>query len=269
MEQYIEGLRVYTEALSTFDSWISPVRQNKANAVYADLAKTQEGQLKILDDAKSGNTTAADFLFTLYKRIIAKVFWKYFLGPDKKYHQARIISGDDNDFASVAYSMLLGDSEEASPYETFKPSKFSASADLLKQFGYYFYRYLQNEAVKMIRARNLGGMTGNISHTVGRKKDISLKSPDNIAISSYEDHFENDKLLSSSDNYTSEIDSKITWEAFLRKLRKNNPKYYNIIRLRLNGLDISQVADELGISDQSVRNYLKDIKRQYDAFIGV
>lgn len=247
---------VLHEGVSTFDNWVSPRRTDAAKNAYRDIAFTQEGQLKILADAAEGKHEAADLLFDLYKKIISKAFWKYYLGPDKKYHAPRIRAGADKDFASMAYEMLLG-AGETSPYATFKPSKFTDKADLLKQFGYYLYRYLQNEAVKAIRLDKMGGVAGNVDTTAGVVSTVG-----------YEDHFENSEEAASVDASTAETDIKETIRAFLPFLKKIRPLYHDIFVSRLENNDIEATAEKLGISGQSVRNHLRAIKEIYDDFTG-
>jgi len=244
------------EDIDTFDTWVSSARAKKASDSYSAMSGTQEGQLQILNDAAEGNTVAADFLFDLFKKIISKAFWKYYLGPDKKYHAPKIRAGGDKDFASMAYEMLLG-SGETSPYDTFKPTKFTSAADLLKQFGYYLYRYLQNEAFKLIRAEKMGGMTGNV------KQDGEA-----VSVAGYEDHFENSEDASAADSFTGEVEMQETIRTFLIYLKKTKKIYYDVFLAKLKGASIEEVAVKLSISGQSVRNHLKAIKAIYDEFTG-
>jgi len=244
-----------TEAINTFSKWVSPARLAKAKARYDAKALTQVGQTEILSDAEHGETAAADYLFNFLQKVIAKAFWTYYLGPDKSKHRARIENGADKDFASVAYSMLLG-SGATSPFATFDASKFNAKANLLKQFGYYVYRYLQNEAFKMIRADKMSGMTGNIAN----KEDVQ--------VAGYEDHFENDEQASTGDSFTDKTDIQLTLKAFLKQLKTIKQVYYDVFKAKLDGMDTEAVAVKLGISGQSVRNHLKAIKILYDDFIG-
>ena len=72
------------EAIKTFDVWVSKDRELAARREYEEQAKSQEGQLNVLAAASNGDTAAADYLFVTLKLVIAKAFWKYFLGPDRK-----------------------------------------------------------------------------------------------------------------------------------------------------------------------------------------
>ena len=238
---------------ATFDRFILDKQAATAERTYGPLATTQQGQKQILQDASEGNTVAANYLFNVYKRIIAKAFWNYYLGPNKRFHRQRLSAGADSDFAATAYEMLLG-STDPSPYATFNPDKFNKKADLIKQFGYYLYRYLQNEAFKMLRADKLGGMTGNI------------KTGDDAKTVSYDDHYA-DSEDASVESHTDNIDLQETVKAFIKHLRSIKPIYSEVFKKRLSGKSITETAQELGITDQSVRNHLKAIKDLYDKFV--
>lgn len=256
-------MNILKEEIDTFSKWVTPARIQAARSTYGDPLKlTQEAQLAILGDAADGNTIAADYLFDQYRRIISKAFWKYYMGPDKHYYQSRISAGDDVDFASMAYEMLLGGGEP-SPYDTFKASKFTDKANLLKQFGYYLYRYLQNEAIKMIRASKMGGMTGNV------KQQNAKNNAEKVSTVGYEDHFENNEEASATDSFTDDVELEETVKAFLKYLKGGSkPIYHEVFLARLKGLSIEDTAAKLGISGQSVRNHLKAIKELYDTFTG-
>lgn len=240
------------ESINTFNDWVSRARQEQALASYYEMSKTQDGQKQIMNDARTGDAVAADYLFLVYKKIIAKAFWQYYMGPAKQYHQKRLQGGADEDFASVAYNMLIGD-EGTSPYKTFNPDKFTPTADLIKQFGYYVYRYLQNEAVKMIRSDKMGGIAGNIP------------KGEEVTSVGYEDHFDN-TVQASDDSFEGAVDERITLKQFLIKLKNENKTYYQVFKGRMQQKSFNDIADELGISGQSVRNHLKKIQQMYIEF---
>lgn len=250
------------EAINTFDRWVSGQRASVAMSRYAELAGTQSGQKKILKDASNGDTVAADFLFLQLKKIIAKAFWKYFMGPKTTTHPLKISQGADEDFASIAYSMLMGQGDP-SPYKTFNPAKFTKTADLIKQFGYYVYRYLQNEAVKIHREDKLGGMTGNLKQGTA---DVKLSSYEDIAAPKESGFAGAEPAVSNS--FTSDIDERETIRVFLEHLKGLRPIYHDVFYWKLKGLSTEDVAKKLAVSGQSVRNHLKDIQRLYKEFIG-
>lgn len=251
------------EAIKTFDVWVSKDREIAARRAYEEQAKSQEGQLNVLAAASNGDTTAADYLFVTLKPVIAKAFWKYFLGPNLATHQFKISQGADQDFASLAYEMLLGQLDP-SPYAAFDASKFKPSANLIKQFGYYLYRYLQNEAMKIHRADNMAGMTGNVKSDTG---SIHVGSYEDMATPA-EDGAKAGDEPAVSDSFTSDVEEKETIRVFLDHLQEIRPLYREIFALRLKGLDVLQVAKKLGISDQSVRNHMKAIHGLYKDFVG-
>lgn len=262
-------MNLFQEAIDTFNVWISPVRLQRAKDKYEQMSHSQVGQKNILEDAKNGSVQAADFLFDKYKSIIAKAFWKYFLGPNQKMHKRRISSGADKDFASAAYEMLLGSGEDlgTSPYKTFNPNKFSPEADLIRQFGYYVFRYLQNEAFKMLRAEKMQGITGN----VGADSDFGVSSYEGMTtdVEGKPTGIEGEEsALQSPDTFTMSTDMKETLKAFLQKLKKENMKYYNVFLNRLQGKSVNETADALGISNVTVRNITAAIEPMWKRFIG-
>lgn len=249
--------------IKTFDLWIPTARVEKAVRLCTEQAATQEGQKELLQQASEGDSIATDYLYFRFKKLIASVFWKTYLGPDKKYWKARINAREDEDFASYAYEVLSGRSDP-SPYNSFKPGKFDKKADLIKLFGYYLYRYLQHESRKLIKANKMQGMTGN----VGKNDDIQVSTYSEVGD-------ENPNTTSAVANMTATTDSsyeatevKETLKAFLAELKQSNYKSYTIFKLRLTGLTPYDIAEKLGVSHQTVHQKLKDIKQQYFSFIG-
>lgn len=248
------------EAINTFDRWVSAARAGVAMATYGELSRTQDGQKQILADAKAGNTVAADFLFIALKPVIAKAFWKYFLGPNPATHQFKISQGADEDFASLAYEMLLGQGE-TSPFITFNAGKFSKTANLIKQFGYYVYRYLQNESAKIHRTDKLSGMTGNLKSDAG---DVHVGSYETLT----DPESGSGREPATSGSFTDDIDEKETIRVFLDHLGELRPIYRDVFKLRLKGKSVEETAEALGITGQSVRNHMKNIHALYKEFIG-
>lgn len=245
------------EGINTFNQWVTGARAEKALHTYYNMSKEQEGQKQILAAAKQGDSVAADYLFLVFKKIIARVFWKYYLGPDKKYYRKRIEEGAAEEFATIAYSLLLGGGS-ASPYNTFNLDKFTGEADLIKQFGYYFYRYLQNESIKAIRADKMAGMTGNVS------KD------ETVSTVSYEDTVENnlgDSVSYSSPSFEGNLADRDAYNQFLAELKSDEPVLYEILMKRMSGLTSNQIARQMGISGQTIRNYTQKIKQIYQSYI--
>lgn len=243
--------------ISTFDNWVTGARAEKAIRMCSEQVKTREGQEDLLKEASEGSTIAADYLFIRYRKVISKAFWKYYMGPDKKYWKARLEAGEDRDFASTAYETLVGKADP-NPYDTFKPTKFTVETDIIKLFGYYLYRYLQNEAFKIIRSSKKYGMTGNV------------KKGDDFSVESYHSDAdpERGEKVSVGPTYVEEIEMKDTISLFLKKLKRIKPIYYDVFKLRLTGLTVKDVAEKLGVTESTIRNHLASIKVLYTNFVG-
>lgn len=223
---------------SAFDTIVPANVEARLQDEFDPIAQTQEGQLQILDMAESGDSDAAMYLFSRYRKLIAKAFWKYYMGPNKRFHRSRLASGDDQEFASVAFEMLLGGAMP-SPYKTFNPDKFSASTDLIKQFSYYIYRYLQNEAHKMNRATNMQGMVGNVG------------ASDSPSITNYDD---NELSVPSS---AADIDHRATVDQFVDWLSEESQVLADTFAFAQQGMSAADIATELGLTTASVYNYVK------------
>jgi hypothetical protein len=243
------------ETVNTFTNWVNDRRLNAAVTKWQPQRGTQKGQLEILHAAQSGETTAVDYLFLTFTKLVAKVFWVYYIGPDKKYAKGKITAGEDEEFASMAYTMLAG-KEELSPYKTFDPSKFSEDADLIKQFGYYYYRYLQRMSMKMSRANKMEGMAGNV------KDNAAPQTVDYDSLSGTGEE------PSTPDSFTAEVDMKETLRVFLGQLKQRDERYYKIFKSRLAGNSIPETAKKLSVTAQTVRNDLKVIQDMYKEFVG-
>ncbi len=240
------------EATDAFNKYIPQSEIAKAKLKYPNL-KDRAAQLQLIEDAKNGNQDAIALLYHLFKGLTAKAFWTYYLGPDKKYWPSRLRAGEDYDFASKAYELLAsGSKAKTSPYATFDASKFSAKTDLIKKFGYYFYRYLQNEAFKMLRKKGLQGLSGNIP------KDA------NISVASYENTYDNSNEASSNDSSIEDIDTKLTLDSFTQTLPL---KLKKVFILKRKGASIDDIAKQLNVHANSVRTYMKDIKDKWDQYV--
>ncbi len=239
------------EATDAFNKYLSETDIEQAKAQYPDL-RDRATQIKVIEDAKQGNLDAVNLLYFLFKGLTAKAFWSYYLGPDKKYWPSRLRAGEDYDFASKAYELLAsGDTGKTSPYATFNPDKFSAKTDLIKKFGYYFFRYLQNEAFKMLRKKGMQGISGNIP------KDA------NLSVESYEDVHDNTNETAVASG-TEDIDLKLTLDSFVDTLPF---KYKKVFNLKRQGMSMEDIGAELGIHQNSVRTYMKDIKDKWDEYV--
>ncbi len=238
------------ESTDAFNQYLSAADIEEAQKAYPNL-KDRATQIQVINDAKAGNLQAVNLLYHKFKGLTTKAFWTYYLGPDKKYWASRIRAGEDYDFASKAYELLAsGGTNKTSPYNTFNPDKFSAKTDLIKKFGYYFFKYLQNEAFKMIRKKGLHGLSGNIPQDA------------NLEVASYEDVYDNSNETAVA-SQTNSIDLNLTLDSFIDTLPV---KYKKVFDLKRQGYSVDDISAELGIHSVSVRNYMKDIKTKWDAY---
>ncbi len=239
------------EGTDAFNKYLSQADIEKAQAQYPNL-KDRATQIRVIGDAKQGDLEAVNLLYHTFKGLTAKAFWKYYLGPDKKYWPSRIRAGEDYDFASKAYELLAsGDTGKTSPYATFNLDKFSDKTDLIKKFGYYFFRYLQNEAFKMLRAKKMQGLSGNVPKA------------EEINVASYEDVYDNTSETA-VESETESIDLKLTLDSFIETLPE---KYKQVFNLKRQGMGILDIAKKLGISHGSVRSYMEKIKELWDEYV--
>lgn len=241
------------EAIGTFDNWIDDNRLNAAVIKWQPKRKTQEGQKEILKAAASGDATAADFLFLTYTKLISRAFWKYYIGPDKRYSRVKLANQEDKEFASVAYTILLG-KEKPNPHKSFNPDVFDKDADLIKQFGYYFYNYLGNYSRKTYRKAAAAGLTGR-----PQNEEIRVVSYDRLggSLSDPDQHsFEDEVVLEHS------------LKQYVQLLKDTNEKFYDIFMLRAKGKTVDEVAEILGFTRQSIRLNLITMKEIYDDFMG-
>jgi len=231
---------------TAFDTAIPDSYVQKAKAAYGQIAQTQDGQKAILQQASSGDETAAIYLYDRLKKVVAKAFWKYYLGPNKRVHQKRMQGKADVEFVSLAFELLLDGDREPSPYKAFDASKFSPESDLIKQFGYYLYRYLQNEAFKLIRRQTTASGTGSA--------DVSY------------DALENSDALQSETNHADQIDAQETSRAFYQFVLRKKPELAPILKLMLQGFSTNEIAKKIGRSQMNTKTKKHQIQELWGLF---
>lgn len=242
-----------------FSGWITPSLEKILDKKYKDLEKTREGQLQILEEARDGDRDAIIYLYKTYLPLVLKAYWKYFIGPDKKAGSNKITQEGAQDFLTHAYE-LLSDTNETSPYKTFDPSKFDDNANLIKQFSYYFFRYLQNEAIKLAKKYNKGAFS---SYSFG-KEGKNTHDMFNGDMMNPEEH-----RLSIDDNseevapdHSDSTDLKIILDDFTEWLRnKEDKRYSKIFILKRKGYSLKDIAEKMNLtSEQYARSLWNKIK---------
>lgn len=235
-----------------FDAFMSKASEQEAIAKWGPVAKTQEGQKQILNAAKNQDYSAVNYLYSRLKGTVYKVFWYYFIGPNKKLGVEKISNGDAAEFATEAYMMLAG-LGRSNPYKTFNPDLFDEKADLISQFNYYYKGYLQNEAFKIIRRNNKGGFSGN--RDLKGQEEMGYDSLD-PSVASYDQYFQNSDETATED-FTNESTLNAVFDDFGNWLRENkSEKLAQIWGMVRDGLKYTEIAKKLNMSrPQMARNY--------------
>lgn len=215
---------------------------------YDEVSKDRNKQNQILHDAKNEDLIAVDYLFLVHTGVIEKAFWKYYIGPVIGLEKASQRTADD--FISMAYSMLANQSSP-SPYNAFDSSKFSEEADLIKQFGYYFYRYLQAMSRKINDAEK-----NELNKTTSYEGRL-LKAGDKA-----------ESEMASSDDFTEEVAVNDMLDNFTKLLKQEKPiRYSKILDLRRKGYSIQEISDKFGTTTVNIRLYLAKIKTMLQNFM--
>lgn len=250
---------------SIFEGLVSIPQIAEARAKCEPLMNTREGQLKILNQARNGDESSAIFLYERYMPIIKKAFWKYYIGPNKQFSSKKLQNNDAAEFATTAFMMLISD-DGTSPYRTFDPEKFSDSANLITQFAYYYYRYLQNEAFKLLRKNN---KDKTIRWAKDRKdnedKDLNIDAyDDSTSDISYDEYFQNNDEVATEDFSDTNNLAQI-FKEFGEWLKANkNPKLYKLFMMRYQGESFADIAKALGYArGAGAREQFEKIKKWF------
>ena len=241
-----------------FDSFMSKQSEQEAIAKWDPISKTQEGQKEILEAARNQDYSAVNYLYHRLKGTVYKVFWYYFIGPNKKLGSEKISNGEAAEYAVEAYMMLAGQGG-SDPYKTFNPDIFDEKADRITQFNYYYKGYLQNEAFKLIRKHNKGGFSGNrdlqgAKELMGDNEDEMTSL--NPSVASYDQYFQNSDETA-TDDFAEESTLNIVFNDFEEWLRTNkSERFAQIWALVRQGLTYDAIAKKLGMArPQMARNY--------------
>lgn len=238
-----------------FNAFVSKSAEQEAEAKWGPKAKTQEGQKEILEAARNQDYSAVNYLYTRLKGTVFKVFWTYLVG-DKSFTSEKINSGQAAEFATEAYMMLAGQGN-SDPYKTFNPDIFDEKADLINQFNYYYMRYLQSEAFKIIRKYKKGGFSGNRDLKGAEEEGMETAEP---SVASYDQFFQNSDETATED-FSDESTIGIVFDDFEKWLRENKSETFaQIWSMVRDGLKFTEIASKLGMKrPQMARNYYMKI----------
>lgn len=241
-------------AITTFDDMVSPADLERAQAKFG-----QDNFRNVIDAAKQGDSDAINLIFHLSKNVIAKAFFKYFLG-DKKYWKQRIDAGDDKIFAAEAYEMIADSFKKGKgPLSTFNPDKFANDDKIVDRLRYYIFRYAEGLSFKILRERLRGGMGGNIPQELSGQQ----------LVSSYDAYLDNSGEVATSDSFVDDVEIQDAFAKFLAYLEVEYPKLYPIMLYRVKGLSYKEIASKIGRTEQSVFGNVKKAYDLYKSFVGI
>ena len=244
--------------IDTFDKFILPGAAEKAREKY--IHATPEFFFGM---ARNHDVDAINLLFHMGKRVIARAFWKYFLGPNKEMWKQRIRERDDWEFASEVYAMLMGEGKAANPLLTFDPSVFGDESlpFVINKFNYYLMRYCQNLAWVMNREKGMQGMTGNLKK--GERPQFISKDTgtgEGGEGPSMEGSFAD---MGAVDSAYEATEQSIEVQQFLDFIKNKRPDLYQVAVMGANGYTPKDIEQALGISAYHVKNKQAALRGEY------
>lgn len=234
-----------------FKGWLDVARIAKIEESYKELLSTPEGQLEIIQRASQGDEDAVLYLYHSYLPLTMKAFHKYYIGPDKElgWSGTKAIDGA-SELAAIAITLLSGHGDP-DIYRVCNAEELKDSTNPLKQFSYYYYRYMQNECVKLYKREAKQGLGGNLEKDV----KVSVESYDN-----YLDHSE-ETADSSASTAAERSDYQIIFKEFEQSLQATEGKFYkDVFHLRAKNYSWEDIAEELNVSERDVKKAWSKIR---------
>lgn len=238
---------VYTEALQD----VADILGIDPTAVVSDKYAPELVRL-----AQNGSEDAKMILYKNSLRSIAFVFFKNFLGPNKRVWRNRIHNGDDQLFAVEAYQRL----DDA--LRSFDVDKYaSTTINFLGKWHYWYRQYLTSLAIKLNKEIADQGFTG-------------VRGTDSVKTQSMPTGEQGEERysvsLSSPSTATAAIDTEDALTAYRKSLsrssRASDQQLNRVLQLRLDGYDYDDIADQLGVSRARVYSLLRDLKQSMTDF---
>lgn len=235
-----------------FDEFIQSEEYMKAKEGVENTLGPSPEYSSIIKLAQEDDINAKIVLYAESTKMVAHVFWKNFMGPNKKIWKSRLDKGDDMYFAGEAFEVL----DKA--LNSFNINKYS-NTDILRNFQFWYGRYLRMRAVKLNKEEAKHGATGkgtlkqpvaSLDTGIG-KGEKSLSHPDHASATNLEDALNSyiDKLKNADDS--------------------TSAKLLQALEGRLQGQSAEDIAADLGMSDWNFRKLmrtLKDDMTQYGLF---
>ena len=155
------SLREAGDKVNFIETAVSRSQVQRAKEKWGKYDTTTDNQKKIIEAARKGDKDAIVYTYIKCADNIGKTFWKSYLGPSGKARQKRIDEGAITEWTALAWETLVGGHkgyrDAKGALETFDTSKYD-HGDLFKNFGYHYWRLLQNTANEDNYVSSTGGM---------------------------------------------------------------------------------------------------------------
>jgi len=223
-----------------------------------EMVVTDEYAPDLIRLAQAGNHDALMVLYRRSRQAIAYIFWKNFIGPNKRYVGRRLDRGDDDLFAAEAWDTM----EKA--LTSFDPDKYDTAdtVNFLGKWHYWFQQYLKATAIRLNKEIERQGFTG-VGDSAGLHVDPMPEDPE---------HPDRGAISLSEPGLEREMEVEDALQSFIQDLRAdidtNRRKriLHDILTMRLEGQDIDTIADQLGTTAWNIRKYMRDLKGEMQRY---
>ncbi len=242
-----------------FNSYVPATQYKRAARTLADKIGAQPDQLasdeyapEVLLMAQEGDSDALLFLYRKSRQAIGFVFWKYFIGPNKRFLARRLQRGDDDFFAAEAWHVML------KALQSFDVSKYAygATENFLGKWHWWFQQYLKNATIRLNKEIDREGFTsvpdGEMPATHSMPVDDAGKDVDTISLS--------------RPSHDREIETQSALEQYMADLKrdvdtsKKKRNFYDLLTYRLEGVSIDDIADLMDTTPWNIRKQLRMLK---------
>lgn len=227
--------------LKSFDNYIPARSVEKARKKFDPSTDF----LGTLEAAKGGDIDAINILFHETRQAMGKAFFK-FLGK-RQYWKNRIAAGDDYMFLAEMYELFLRSvRDKVQVLWNFKPTVSDTSEKMLEKFrGWVMFTA---QAVGM----RLNKMKSSTEHSPEGEFEKNTSS-----LTALPSDGEN---IPDPSSELSDADEQIFFQGYLNKLKDVRPDLYRLVVLRLEGKNVSNIA-EIETQRLGTKVYVNKIQR--------
>ena len=244
-----------------FNSFVPPTQYKRAAAKVADILgvppneiASDENAPELLRLAQVGNQDALLVLYRKSRQAIGYVFWKNFIGPNKRFLGRRLDRGDDDLFASEAWARMMDalESFDVDKYDTERTTNF------IGKWHWWFMQYLRSMAIQLNKNIDAQGFTG-VGDNSGLRVSSMPEDDEGKEVSS---------VSLSSPGSEREIETESALDAFMKDLErdlstsKRKRSLHTILQYRLEGRDLDEIAELMGTSTWNIRKLMRELKQE-------